>query len=253
MMKDPSRIALVTGAARGIGHVTARLLLEKGYRVVAVDRIAIDAHALCGGATAESLWPVSLDLADHAAITALRDNIREKWGEVSVLVNNAGVSPKMANGKSAGILEITDQEWQFVMDVNLTAVLKTAQAFLPGMQSLKWGRVVNVASLAGRTKSIAAGGSYMASKAGVIALTRAIAGEMGPFGITANTVAPGRILTDMALLSGPEANQRHAEQLPVRRLGSAEEVAASIVFLASEEAGFINGGIIDINGGFYMP
>jgi 3-oxoacyl-[acyl-carrier protein] reductase len=128
-----------------------------------------------------------------------------------------------------------------------------SQAFIPGMQKLKWGRIVNVSSLAGRSKSLVAGGSYMASKAGVLGLTRAIAAEMGPFGITANSVAPGRILTEMAMQAGEEVNRRYAEQIPVRRLGTIDEVAAAILYLASEEAGFVNGALIDINGGFYMP
>jgi 3-oxoacyl-[acyl-carrier protein] reductase len=132
-------------------------------------------------------------------------------------------------------------------------VLKLSQAFIPGMQKLKWGRIVNVSSLAGRSKSLVAGGSYMASKAGVLGLTRAIAAEMGPFGITANSVAPGRILTEMAMQAGEEVNRRYAEQIPVRRLGTIDEVAAAILYLASEEAGFVNGALIDINGGFYMP
>lgn len=253
MKIDPARIALVTGAARGIGRATTNLLLEKGYRVVAVDRVAIDSSSSAGSPVNQNLWSASVDVTDHAAIAALRDEISKRWGDVAIVVNNAAISPKKANGRSAGILEIDDQEWQQVLAVNLTAVLKIAQAFLPGMQAGKWGRIVNVSSLAGRTKSIAAGASYMSSKAGVLALTRAIAGEMGPYGITANAIAPGRILTDMAMLSGPEANQLHAQQVPVRRLGTAEEVAASIAFLASEEAGFINGAVLDINGGFYMP
>ncbi|SPU49108.1 acetoacetyl-CoA reductase [Bordetella trematum] len=179
--------------------------------------------------------------------------LAHQWGPVSVLINNAGVSPKLADGSSAGILQISPQEWAQVLEVNLTAVLRLCQLVLPGMCEQGFGRIVNVASLAGRTKSLVAGGSYMASKAGLIGLTRAIATEMGPRGVTANAVAPGRILTEMAQQAGLEVNQRYAAQIPVRRLGTPEEVAAAMVFLAAEEAGFINGAILDINGGFYMP
>jgi 3-oxoacyl-[acyl-carrier protein] reductase len=251
MRADPSRIALVTGAARGIGLACVQGLLKKNYRVVATDRVAVDAsvYGELGGAVRVE----TLDVTDHAGIQALRARIEDEWGVVSVLVNNAGISPKKPDGSSAGILEINDAEWDKVVAVNLTSVLRMSQAFLPGMQRLEWGRIVNVSSLAGRAKSLVAGGSYMASKAGVLGLTRAIAAEMGPLGITANAVAPGRILTEMAMQAGAEVNRRYAEQIPVRRLGTADEVAAAILYLASEEAGFVNGALIDINGGFYMP
>lgn len=253
MRPDPTRIVLVTGAARGIGAAVARLALERGHRVVAVDQRPLDAAEIGGSPEPGRLITERLDVRDEEGILRLRDRVAREWGAVSFLVNNAGVSPKKADGRSAGILEIAPEEWQLVIDVNLTAVLRVTQAFLPGMLELGWGRVVNVASLAGRTKSLVAGGSYMASKAGVLGLTRAIAAEMGPHGITANAVAPGRILTEMASQAGPEVNRRYAEQIPVRRLGTVEEVAAAILFLGSAEAGFINGGVIDINGGFYMP
>ncbi|MFC7738933.1 3-oxoacyl-ACP reductase [Roseomonas sp. GCM10028921] len=249
----PPRIALVTGAGRGIGQATARQLLQKGYRVVAVDRGGIAPDTLPDGIDPDHLRVGKLDVTDAKAVIRLRDDVLREWGPIGILVNNAGVSPKRANGASAGILEIDPDEWAFVLSVNLTAVLRLSQAVLPMMRDAGWGRIVNVSSLAGRSKSLVAGGSYMASKAGVLGLTRAIASEMGPLGVTANAVAPGRILTEMAMQAGPEVNRRYAEQIPVRRLGTTDEVAAAILFLASEEAGFINGAVIDINGGFYMP
>ncbi|MFQ1062916.1 3-oxoacyl-ACP reductase [Bordetella trematum] len=251
MTATAQRVALVTGAGRGIGLETARLLLAKGYRVAAVSREGVDPATL-GGARPELLCAAA-DVCDGAAMQELVATLAHQWGPVSVLINNAGVSPKLADGSSAGILQISPQEWAQVLEVNLTAVLRLCQLVLPGMCEQGFGRIVNVASLAGRTKSLVAGGSYMASKAGLIGLTRAIATEMGPRGVTANAVAPGRILTEMAQQAGLEVNQRYAAQIPVRRLGTPEEVAAAMVFLAAEEAGFINGAILDINGGFYMP
>ncbi len=251
MNPDPSRIALVTGAARGIGLATVQGFLKRGYRVVAADRMAADSSSY--GEHAAAVRVERLDVTDREAIVSLRKRIEDEWGTVSVLINNAGISPKKPDGASSGILEIEEAEWEKVIAVNLTAVLRMSQAFLPGMQRIKWGRIVNVSSLAGRAKSLVAGGSYMASKAGVLGLTRAIAAEMGPLGITANAVAPGRILTEMAMQAGEEVNRRYAEQIPVRRLGTADEVAASILYLASEDSGFVNGALIDINGGFYMP
>ncbi|WP_315139667.1 3-oxoacyl-ACP reductase [Achromobacter marplatensis] len=251
MKQDPSKVALVTGAGRGIGLEVARLLLAKGYRVLAVSREGVEAQRL-GGASAH-LRTERADVTDYAAMQALVDSAREQWGPVSVLMNNAGISPKQADGNSAGILDITPAEWESVLQVNLTSILRLCQMVLPGMRDQGWGRIVNVSSLAGRAKSLVAGGSYMASKAGVLGLTRAIAAEMAPHGITANAITPGRILTEMAQQAAPSVNENYAAQIPVRRLGTPEEVAAAMVFLAAEEAGFINGAILDINGGFYMP
>jgi 3-oxoacyl-[acyl-carrier protein] reductase len=247
------RIALVTGAARGIGLETARALLEAGNHVVMVDRDPFELEALLEHTYLPRATAAMADVTKLGSLRALKERVEAELGTVSILVNNAGISPKRADGTSAGILDLAESEWAQVMAVNLTSVMLLSQLFLPAMQAGGFGRIVNVASLAGRAKSIVAGPSYMASKAGVIGLTRAIASEMGPFGITANCVAPGRILTGMAEQAGPEVNRRYAEQIPVRRLGTPAEVGAAIAFLCAEQAGFINGAIIDINGGFYMP
>jgi 3-oxoacyl-[acyl-carrier protein] reductase len=198
-------------------------------------------------------WTQKLDVTDQAAITKLQAEIVAKWGHVSVLVNNAAISPKQPDGYSAKLLNISNQEWASVLAVNLTAVLHMSQAFLPGMKEQQWGRIINLSSLAGRTKSISAGASYMTSKAGVLGLTRAIAAEMGPYGITANSIAPGRIVTEMSMTAGEEANRKIAEQLPVRRLGTVKEIAETVLYLASDGAGYLNGAVIDVNGGHFMP
>jgi 3-oxoacyl-[acyl-carrier protein] reductase len=250
---DSSKVALVTGGARGIGRAIAQALLRQGHRVVVADRQPAVWVAEAAAADAQRLHATVLDVTDRAAIRALRDDTMRRWSAVSILVNNAAISPKQANGYSAGILDIDASEWNSVLQVNLTAALVLCQEFLPGMRERGWGRVINMASLAGRTKSISAGASYMASKAGLIGLTRAIATEMGPFGVTANCVAPGRIVTEMSMTAGAEANAKIAQQLPVRRLGQPEEVAEAVVYLAGPLAGFVNGAVIDINGGIYMP
>lgn len=244
------RIALVTGAANGIGLATVRKLMTDGCFVVMVDSKPIDLEKL--ELAAEDVHAFRGDVTDFAFMTRLCEQIQALHGAVSILVNNAGISPKRQDGRSNGILELTVEEWTKVLTVNLTAVMQISQLFLPGMQAQGFGRIVNISSLAGRSKSVVAGPSYMASKAGVLGLTRAIASEMGPFGITANCVAPGRILTEMAMQAGEEVNKRYAEQIPVRRIGTAEEVAASIAFLCADSSGFINGATIDVNGGFFM-
>ena len=244
------RIALVTGAAKGIGLATSQKLIAAGCKVVMVDRLPIDLVKL--GISAETALAFAGDVSDAAFLLRLKEQIESRLGVVSILVNNAGISPKRPDGRSSGILEVTLDEWSKVLMINLTTVMQLSQLFLPGMRAQKFGRIVSLSSLAGRSKSVVAGPSYMASKAGILGLMRAIASEMGPEGITANCVAPGRILTDMSMQAGEEVNRRYAEQIPVRRLGTADEVADTIVFLCAESSGFINGATIDINGGFFM-
>jgi 3-oxoacyl-[acyl-carrier protein] reductase len=244
------RIALVTGAAKGIGLATSQKLIAAGCQVVMVDRLPIDLGKL--GLSTENALAFEGDVSDAAFLLRLKEQIESRLGVVSILVNNAGISPKRPDGRSSGILEVTLDEWSKVLMINLTTVMQLSQLFLPGMRAQKFGRIVSLSSLAGRSKSVVAGPSYMASKAGILGLMRAIASEMGPEGITANCVAPGRILTDMSMQAGEEVNRRYAEQIPVRRLGTADEVADTIVFLCSESSGFINGATIDINGGFFM-
>lgn len=244
------RIALVTGAAKGIGLATSKKLIAAGCQVVMVDRLPIDLGKL--GLSTENALAFEGDVSDAAFLLRLKEQIESRLGVVSILVNNAGISPKRPDGRCSGILEVTLDEWSKVLMINLTTVMQLSQLFLPGMRAQKFGRIVSLSSLAGRSKSVVAGPSYMASKAGILGLMRAIASEMGPEGITANCVAPGRILTDMSMQAGEEVNRRYAEQIPVRRLGTADEVADTIVFLCAESSGFINGATIDINGGFFM-
>jgi 3-oxoacyl-[acyl-carrier protein] reductase len=217
-----------------------------------VDRQPFDGAALVGPDHAANILTYTLDVTDDSGIASLYQTISTTLGKVSVLVNNAGISPKQPDGKSSGILQLDPKEWAKVIEVNLTSVMRMCQTFIPDMQALKYGRIVSISSLAGRSKSVVAGPSYMASKAGVLGLTRAIATEMGPFGITANCVAPGRILTEMALQAGEEVNRRYEEQIPVKRIGTPEEVGQAVAFLCAESSGFINGATIDINGGFFM-
>lgn len=246
------RIAVVTGAGQGIGLESSKALLSNGHFVVMVDRKPFDGAALVGAEHSTNIMSHTLDVTDDSGVVHLHQMINATLGKVSVLVNNAGISPKQPDGKSSGILQLDPKEWASVIEVNLTAVMRMCQVFIPDMQALKYGRIVSISSLAGRSKSVVAGPSYMASKAGVLGLTRAIASEMGPFAITANCVAPGRILTEMAMQAGEEVNRRYAEQIPVKRIGTAQEVGKTVAFLCEESSGFINGATIDINGGFFM-
>ncbi len=247
-----SRIALVTGANRGIGLACARRLLAEGHRVAATDIAAPDA-ALFPEDRRDSLLCAALDVTDTRAAAALLDSMQAAWGSLGILVNNAGISPKLPNGKAANVLEITDEEWASVLEVNLSAVMRLCRLAAPRMQEQKWGRIINMTSLAGRARSRVAGPSYIASKSALIGLTRSLAEHLGPWAITCNCVAPGRILTEMALAAGEEVNRAYSEVIPLKRLGTPEEVAAAVAFLASEDAAYINGSVIDVNGGSFMP
>lgn len=246
------RVALVTGAGQGIGLATTLELLKAGRSVAMVDRNAADMAALIPEEYRSFARYYTFDVTDTDAISTCLEQVHNELGQVSILVNNAGISPKL-NGKSSGLLEVTETEWDSVMDVNVKAIVKLCQLCVPAMKTGQFGRIVNVSSLAGRSKSLVAGISYMASKSAVLGLSRSIASEMGPFGITTNCVAPGRILTEMAMQAGPAVNEQYAQAIPVRRLGTPEEVGQAIAFLCHDNAGFINGAVIDINGGFFMP
>lgn len=246
------RVAVVTGASKGIGLATARALLASGRSLVMIDRNEIDVNALFPEESHQFIQAHTLDVTNTAGVAAAVDQARSQLGPVSILVNNAGISPKV-NGKSTGLLEVDDLELDTVMEVNVKAIIKLCQLCVPDMQAQRFGRIVNISSLAGRSKSMVSGICYMASKSAVLGLSRSIAAEMAPYGITTNCVAPGRILTNMAMQAGQEVNEQYAQAIPVRRLGTAEEVGEAINFLCQDSSGFINGAVIDINGGFYMP
>ena len=195
---------------------------------------------------------VTQDIAHPDAGEALDRAVRERWEPVSILVNNAGIPSPRRDGRTAGLVETTLEEWNAVLEVNLSAALRLCRQFVPAMRERRWGRIVNVSSLAGRSRTYISGVSYMASKAGLLALARSIAGEFGRHRITANCVAPGYIDTAMAKLHGAEKNAEIAKNIPLGRAGTPQEVAAAIAFLASEEAGYMTGAVIDVNGGIFM-
>ena len=246
------RTALVTGAARGIGLASARKLAACGHRVAMVDRDGAALKEAAQTLHSECVLALTADVTDPAAPANIDRAIRECWQPVSLLVNNAGVPSPKRNGRAAGLLETTAAEWTSVLEINLTSMFRMSRQFLPFMREQRWGRIVNIASLAGRGRSFIAGPVYMVSKAGVLALTRAIANEFGCDGIIANSIAPGLIDTSMAAGRPAEANARLIQQIPVRRIGRPEEVAAAVAFLTGEDVGFINGAVIDVNGGIWM-
>ena len=247
------RHAVVTGAARGIGLGIARRLLREGADVALVDRdpAALD-EALRelpqGGGRALA---VVCDVSKEDQVLQMVQRVTQALGGVDILVNNAAISPKH-QGRKAPVAQMALREWQQVLDVNLTSAFLCAQACLPGMVERRWGRIVNIASQAGRTRSEISGAHYGASKAGMASLARTLACEVGELGITVNSIAPGRIDTPMAQTVSAEVNDRYRAGIPVRRFGTPDDVAAAVSYLASQDAGFVTGTTLDVNGGAFM-
>lgn len=244
--------ALVTGAASGIGLEIARQFLAQGWQVLLVDRdpsVHDIAHALdtSGARTASCV----ADLSDESQLRLVVGRALALEGGCGVVVNCAAVHPKR-NGRYAATAEIGLQEFEQVMRVNVSAPFLLCQGLMPAMQQRGWGRVVNIASRTGRTFTGSAGLHYTASKAALIGMTRQLAGESAPNGVTVNCVAPGRIETPLLRQVHPDIIEAAVRQMPARRLGTPAEVAAVVVFLASDGAAFITGACIDANGGDFM-
>jgi NAD(P)-dependent dehydrogenase (short-subunit alcohol dehydrogenase family) len=240
------RVALVTGAARGLGRAAAERLLADGARVAVNVRRPEQGEALVRDLGTDVLVLLG-DVSVASDVASFVAAILERFGRLDILVNNA------AAAYSTRFEKITEEEWQLALDVNLTAPFLCTRAALPAMKAQGYGRVINLSSTAGKSVSTLGGAHYTASKAGLLGLTRAAAKELGPFGITVNAVCPGLIDTELTRehATGDEL-AAHARSFPIPRLGTAAEVADLIAFLASEAAGYITGASLDINGGDLM-
>ncbi|HVN52458.1 MAG TPA: SDR family NAD(P)-dependent oxidoreductase [Acidimicrobiales bacterium] len=245
---DPSRVALVTGGGSGIGEATCHHLSEHGHRVAVVDidgdaaeRVAKAVEADGGSAIA-----VRADVTDRRAIDAALATTVAGLGEVEVLVTSAGVCP------FTPFADITPEEWHLAIDVNLTGTFHCCQAALPPMVDARWGRLVLISSSSGQRGAVRAP-HYAAAKGGVITLARSLAMAYAPHGITVNAIAPSGIETPMqhaAQAAGHlPANEVMAGAVPLGHLGTADDIAAAVAFLASDEAGFITGQTLGVNGG----
>lgn len=239
------RIALVTGASRGIGQAIAKRLANEGYLVIGTATSEKGAAAVndylqeLGGAGRV------LNVQDAEQINQLFDSIEKEFGNVQVLVNNAGIT------QDGLLMRMDENAWECVLDVNLTSVFRTSKRAIKGMMKARQGRIINITSVvaamgnAGQT-------NYTASKAGIEGFTRSLAREIGSRQITVNCVAPGFIDTDMTKDLDEALIQSMLNAVPLARLGKPEDIAAAVNFLASEEAGYITGTVLDVNGGMYM-
>ncbi|WP_018237559.1 SDR family oxidoreductase [Ensifer sp. BR816] len=250
------RIAVVTGGTSGIGLATARHLLKRGCRVAVFGQSPANvenaARVLSREFGTERVFARVVNLAEPAQIAAFFRELDERWGKAEILVCNAGISPKGPDGP-APFQEIMLEEWNTVLAVNLTGTMLCCQSALPGMVEAHFGRIVFVGSIAGRAMPRIAGTAYVASKAALSGLARSLVARHAAQGITVNVVAPGRIATDMAGPRDSAVNRAAVARIPAGRMGEPEEVAAAIGFLTSDEAAFINGATLDVNGGEYAP
>jgi len=240
-------VALVTGASRGIGRALLESLAQAGATVVgtATSEAGAQAISLRLQELGASGCGLVLNVRDRAGCDALVDQVTSRFGKLSVLVNNAGITADML------ALRMRDEDWDAVLDTNLSAAFRLARACMRGMMKAKWGRVINISSVVGSSGN-AGQANYAAAKAGLEGMTRALARELGSRHITVNCVAPGFIDTDMTRALSPQLQQALLGQIPLGRLGQATEVAAAVLFLASAAGAYITGTTLHVNGGMYM-
>lgn len=244
---NEARIALVTGASRGIGQAIARELAARGMIVIGTAtsaegaaRIEVDLRAQGGNGFGHVL-----NVTDPASVETLMEALKAQPGEPAVLINNAGIT------RDNLLMRMKDAEWDDIIATNLTSVYRLSQACLRPMMKARWGRIISIASVVG-VMGNAGQSNYAAAKAGIIGFSKSLAREVGSRGITVNVVAPGFIATDMT--DALQEAQRTAilSQVALGRLGSAQEVAQAVAFLASDAAGYITGETLHVNGGLYM-
>ncbi|MFQ5894410.1 MAG: 3-oxoacyl-ACP reductase family protein [Nitrospinota bacterium] len=247
-MKLADRVAFITGGGRGIGREIALAFAREGARVVACDQNSAAAEALCRElvAAGHQAVPQAADVSRSADARRVVEATLAEFGQVDILVNNAGISPKKP------FLEYTEEDWDRVLGVNLKGAFLFSRAVAEPMMARRYGRIVSLSSSAWRSGGVAAGAPYAASKAGVIGLTRSLAKALGPYGITVNAIAPGPTVTPLTEEWLPSRREALLAQIPLGRLGQPEDVAAAALFLASDEASYITGVCLDVNGGLVM-
>lgn len=246
-MRLVNKTAIVTGASRGIGRTVAKVLAEQGASVVlagrtraALEEAAEEIRSRGGQATA-----VVCDVTVEGDVEQLVKATLEGYGRVDILVNNAGIT------RDGLVMRMSEEDWDAVLDTNLKSVYRCTRAVLRPMLKQRAGRIVNIASVVGLTGN-AGQANYSAAKAGIVAFTKSVAREVASRGITVNAVAPGYIDTDMTRALSPEQRERILSGIPMGRMGSTEDVAYAVAFLAGEEAGYITGQTLVVDGGLVM-
>ncbi|MFQ6312779.1 3-oxoacyl-ACP reductase FabG [Lysobacter capsici] len=239
-------IALVTGASRGIGAAIADELAAQGATVVGTATSEAGAQAIGERLVAHGGHGRVVDVASAASIDALIDGVSKDIGAISILVNNAGIT------RDNLLMRMKDEDWQAILDTNLSSVYRTSKAVMRAMMKARKGRIINIASVVGVTGN-AGQANYAAAKAGVIAFSKSMAREIGSRGVTVNVVAPGFIDTDMTRDLPEDAKKAMFEQIALGRFGEPADIARAVAFLASPGAAYITGETLHVNGGMYMP
>jgi 3-oxoacyl-[acyl-carrier protein] reductase len=243
----PAEVALVTGASRGIGRAIARELASRGMTVIGTATSESGAEAISGWLHEGAFRGrgAVLNVSDANSVDALLKGIEGREGPVTVLVNNAGIT------RDNLLLRMKPEEWDDIMSTNLASVFRLSKAVLRGMMKARRGRIISIASVVG-VMGNAGQTNYAAAKAGIIGFSKSLAREVGSRGITVNVVAPGFITTDMTAQLPAEQQQKLIEQIALGRLGAPEDIAQAVGFLASQQAGYITGETLHVNGGMYM-
>lgn len=241
------KIVLVTGASRGIGQGILLMMGRAGAKVVGTATTTTGADKITNICQTEGIEGVGLvlDLRQRDSIEKVVKTIKERWGSPSILINNAAIAEDNL------ILRMKDEQWDNVIETNLNAVFRLTKICLRDMLKARWGRVINIGSVVG-TIGNPGQANYCAAKAGLLGFSKAVALEVGSRNITVNTVAPGYIATDMTNILTDDQRETIFNRIPMHKVGSVEDVAAAVVFLASEEAGYITGQTLHVNGGMYM-
>jgi 3-oxoacyl-[acyl-carrier protein] reductase len=241
------RTAFVTGASRGIGKACAFALAAAGARVVVAARTLDRCEEVAAEIRAQGhqAMAVAIDLSSKESIVQAVQQAAKDFGPIHILVNNAGIT------KDGLALRMKTEDWQSVIDTNLSGSFYASQAVMQGMMKERWGRIVNIVSVVGEMGN-AGQANYCAAKAGLIGLTKSLARELASRNITVNAVAPGFIATDMTAVLNEEIKQKMLINIPLSRFGAPEDIAEAVKFLASDAASYITGHVLDVNGGMYM-
>jgi 3-oxoacyl-[acyl-carrier protein] reductase len=248
MFRIDGRVALVTGASQGIGEAIAKQLAAQGATVVCAARTlrklqdVADAIKAAGG----KADVMEVDLSDVASVRAAVAATVERHGAIHILVNNAGIT------RDKLLIQMKEEDWDAVIDTNLKGAWTAIQAATKPMMKQRWGRIINIASVVGQMGN-AGQANYVAAKAGLIGLTKSVARELASRNVTANAVTPGYIETAMTAGLPEDVKAEFTKQIPLGRMGTAADIAATVAFLASDEAGYITGQVLSVNGGMLMP